>query len=1533
MRKKMLISIAIISIMLLNCIAPLMKVAADTDVRIILESNLFAAVKAELQIKGINAIYNDAQRTIIINDDEIAKVTELSLSNCGLTDLTGLEIFTNLTSLDLSSNYLNKDSNLEVLNSFSLVTLDLSSNEIEDASMITGLNDIQNLNLHNQKFNIVEVIDVDTATTSNQPTTAIYPLPKILTDNVSYIKSEWLLENNYTATGMESEMASQTKDAPYIDWSSFDHQNLKVVYAQKTATAYWPLKGMVRVSIKVSDSTNTLYNSDINLYFVTVDSEERGIYLKDKNLYNAVKRQLTIGQNENPELITYKDSENARNLYKRFFNEPQVLVISIDDIINKIPSLKLDNKRISDVSGIEKFVGLETELDLSGNYIKNFDSLVELEANQEKEEGILKQRYNEQLARVKETLGQVETVRDQIKSLQDKIKEIDDNFKQKYDALQKELKKLEDQKATIEAEIDKLKEDVKPVTDELADLQKQLDEKTAEQVALNNRLQDLNKQLADLKAVDQGPRDEIAKKEQEIEETTNRIKEIEEKIKTITTQVATNEETIATYTVTISNYEARLSEINVEITEKASDVDTLAKLQEEKARLEALVEEIRNNIVALETSNATAEVEKENLNNELTTKNESLETLKVELEDLKNQLAESESAQEAEKVQAEINDIKENQLPALESSIAAIKERIENIKNSTTENTKAVEEKQKELKEVEDKIKAKIDEIDKLVQEEENGEKNNIQKQIAELRVEEARLMAILNSRMLRLYNIYNRVDRLAGYAIPEIRNLTDKEFYDLTYDQSKSLYNSQISKIQKIEEYLTPFEKNYLLKSYSIPTQNLVEVTKKVTQDDGTVVEETTIETKDIENPITKFFTELQQDEWSLSTYKYYLSKFKTDDIYLAMYTHCYLTRLFEGTSPCVADEYCDYVIKRLEIQELSTDDYEFAKDNYSYVYELYGDGDNCEGNVYYTDNFDMLFFYAERIANSGEENAYVYLPRLLSLDVSENLLEDISNLDKFTKLLRFYAGDNELVDVSNVNWSAINQHLKRLDLSLNDISDITPLEVLTNIEYLDLSKNLIEGEFTFRVENLKKLKYLDLSYNKISDIQRLINYLAYEARAAGYNGDIGRFLRDTGTLNVYFKHQQLELKVEDVLPVGDTYKVKLPKIFSQVEEIDYANTSFAIDSARGNVTSDGKDVILDTRIEGKHTSVVTIVNTKTTSSFGYGTTCDITYRVGTANMLEVTVTPEDAEIEKGKTQQFEAEVTGENVPYDKVTWSIKGNTSEETTISEEGLVTVAENETSEEIEVIATSVYDLSAEGKVTAKIIEPVEEEDPETPTDPEKPTDPETPVDPEKPTDPETPADPEKPTNPETPAEPEKPTNPETPTEPEKPANPGETTGNVENPVADIKLGYKVSNDGEQLTEIQTKTSISDFKSVLLNDEEYNVVVKSSGAEVTTGYIGTGMFVQIQNKDGEVVKGADGNLLVYEAVVKGDINGDGKADSLDSLLIKAYRNEVQQLVGTKLRAADINNDNKIDSKDSKLLLYHRAEVNGYDLNYTK
>lgn len=1359
--RKMLIVVMLVAIMLFNCIMPVFQVQAATDQRLTFELNLYKALKRELTKLSISAIYIDEQRTMIINDEEIAKVTELSLSNSELTDLTGLDVFTNLSILDLSSNELNKDSNLAVLSSLNLSALDLSSNAIEDVSMITNLDDIPNINLHNQKFNVVEIIEVSASNeieedASSQVTQVQFALPQILS-KAGYLESEWLLEER-----------AMGEYKPYINWSRFDHKTIKVEVAEKTSSSYVPYKDMVTLRIRISDSTNELYNSDINIFFVVVTSEERGIHFVDTNMYDAVKGQLTKDQTINEDLISHVNTEPSqikRNLYERNYDEPQVLVITINDIINKIPSLKLADSRIKRLDGLEKFVGISKELDVSGNYIKTIDKIIELQENQAIEEEKLRARVNAQLDKISPIVAKITAAKDTIEASKDKIKESNEEIAK----LEEEYEKLVGEKAALPDEKDKQEK------------QKEID-------AVLKKIEDLAR----------------------------------------------------------GNSEA----------------------QSEIARLEA---ELLNWYVKLE--------------------------------------------------------------PLMEE-----------------------------------------------------------------------------------LYEMYNRIDKLASFAVAKLKTMTEEDFANISLAEAKSLYSSQIQKIVAMEKALTKFEAQCLIDIYGIPIKETKEETK-TTEQGGETITETTSKVEIIKNPIGTYFTktlqEAAENEWSYGKYVEELNKFRTIDTYFSMMTYCYLVRTFEFDrliDLCQAEKYLDYEIENLEFDGLSTNHFERIKetlecncaypeihveylcectkedeerDGREYPCQCTTDCSNCsqdEDCWYIESTEDTLAPIATRMIQSRSDvNTYVFLQRLKSLNIEENLIENIDEVAKLTELRILNAYDNEIIDISNVDWPSLTK-LRILNLGFNGISDISSLETLPCIEELYLMENLLSGKFTFNISVLNKLKIFDVSYNQYDDIERLVKYLTYEARHAGYvdekgNVDIAKYLADPSSVELIINNQILTMTVDKKLGLNENRKIDLPKIFNQIEQIDYFNTSFGVNSYFGNVTSDGKQVLLDTTREGNRTANVYITGT----SLGFGTNCTIHYEVGAMQPISVRITPEIAEVLVGKTQQFKAEVTGDNISYKGVTWEIIGAVSAETKISDEGLLTVAVDETAEKVTVKATSVYDItkSAEAEVTILKTPTVEKKvtgvtiTPETATvkkggfqsftatvtgenleEADKEIEWDVLV--------------QKIINDQgeeilpTPAEGTNilvteneltltiGANEEIPTlivraisklDGEKFAEArvtveaeGNTEGSTDEntqPETPISLGYTV--EGDYLIGVGTKTPVEDFKTILAKDSK--VVVKENGKEVTTGYIKTGMFVEIQDENGNTEKDENGNLLVYEIVVKGDINADGVADSIDSSYIKAIRNEVTRPSDIQKKAADINGDGEIGVLDSKLLLYHRAEVKDYCLDYTK
>ena len=99
-------------------------------------------------------------------------------------------------------------------------------------------------------------------------------------------------------------------------------------------------------------------------------------------------------------------------------------------------------------------------------------------------------------------------------------------------------------------------------------------------------------------------------------------------------------------------------------------------------------------------------------------------------------------------------------------------------------------------------------------------------------------------------------------------------------------------------------------------------------------------------------------------------------------------------------------------------------------------------------------------------------------------------------------------------------------------------------------------------------------------------------------------------------------------------------------------------------------------------------------------------------ATITGVTVTPADATVEAGKTQEFTAKVTGTGDYNENVTWTVSGKKSDDTTISKDGVLTVATDETATTLTVTATAVGDntKSATAKVT------VTQPDPDEPWNP-------------------------------------------------------------------------------------------------------------------------------------------------------------------------------------------------------------------------
>ena len=87
---------------------------------------------------------------------------------------------------------------------------------------------------------------------------------------------------------------------------------------------------------------------------------------------------------------------------------------------------------------------------------------------------------------------------------------------------------------------------------------------------------------------------------------------------------------------------------------------------------------------------------------------------------------------------------------------------------------------------------------------------------------------------------------------------------------------------------------------------------------------------------------------------------------------------------------------------------------------------------------------------------------------------------------------------------------------------------------------------------------------------------------------------------------------------------------------------------------------------------------------------------------------------------------------------------------------------------------------------------------------------------------------------------------------------------------------------------------------------DVVVKdSNGKKVTTGNIGTGYTIEYEGKK-------------YTVVKMGDVNGDGKVNTIDALNALRYDVDIVSLNKYEVTALDLNGDGKSDTLDALILL---------------
>ena len=1464
-RKKMFITIALIIVMLLNCIAPMLQAqAATAKTTMSFNSALYKGLKSYFQEKEIKASYNDDLHTIQMDENTIASIEELSLKEKGISDITGLDVFTNVKKLILSANSLDENSNLSVLNNFSkLVYLDISSNQISDISSIQALVerlialDSNAINLSGQNVKLVVDVSLDS---NEQQTEVEYALPQILQiagiANNGTIKNKGILKSDWV-NGKYYETSTVGYYAPYIVNSSIPNpisstnNTFKIKVGADYAGSFLQYEGLIKWVINIKDTSTVSYNvnpasknllkdSIFTLYYVVHSDEYEGVIFKDNNLYNAVKEQLTKHQIVNSDLLSYKyfaneDSsisydvcdvtldgttatlkidgttvytisnfsasgyntnalikkasgeiyeiqnyeveyvdtynnsgvltrtlkvkiqrynDDARNLYVDCYDEPYALVITNSDIINKITSLILNDQRIQDLTGLEKFVGLKSNLNVSYNYVDTLANIYALELNKESANSSIQEKFNA-VKSVMETNKSVVTdayknATQIIESIKEKIKEIEkaieeaealDDTAENYE---EELKKYQDK---VKAAIEAIKGDG---TDEnkglLGDLDKTLNDSTT---GLNPNLSKLYSRFYDMY------------------------------------NVFNKEYKLTTLLIPEMNYQDE-----EEYKAFSEKMKTLNGVKE-------LVSSEVSRISTLEEADALSELEKDLIRNAF--------------------------------------------------GLDASKEIKETLGNLVTNYTEA--------------------------------------------NASRAAWTGIIN-KMLEI-DIYSQA---ANYCLLERMN-----------------HVTPIGKCYA-EEYLAEKIKDFEYEG--IDTELLTAIYERLL---GSSV--STIYDEDLYNIFANYEAGTRDCVYGTA----YFCEGNYYDVYRIGYDNSVVSSIL-GNYP---DEL--YLIE-----------------------ELYVLGTNFDDTYF----FNQFINLANKFTAIDETSRYVTLPVLKRIDIRNNEIENlgetsvkiiahdgsesISNvsLADLKNLRELYAGHNIVTgDIASVDWEKMTG-LKKLDLSYNYITDISPLQVLSNLRYLDLSDNLLEGAFNLNLKEMPKLKNLVLAGNKYEDITQIL--IDYEMEA---NGDFTNYFAREDTINIDLSRQELEIDIEEPIAYDrnkSVFAIDLPPIFAQLEFIDATRTAYGTTSSKGTITAKGGVAYVPVSKSGEFAGIVKVIAANgypedVTTSIGINSSCTIRYVVKNISVNSVKINEDVTRMLKGTSKTFTATVEGENVDNKTVEWSVSGNASENTKITSEGLLTVAADETANEITITAKSNYDDSVEASKTISLYtrevtgvtvkeqgltvkqgksvtytaevtgNNLEDSDKTVTWSVTGNTSENTKITSEGLL---TVAADETATSLTVKA-----------TSTVNTEKSGTSTVTVPELVEVPTLGYTVDSD-DDIVGISPDTTSQSFKSKLLSDSNYTVVVKRNGTEIAdTAKVATGDIVVILK----------GNKVIssYEIVVKGDVNGDGTVDISDTVLVKAHRAKLSTLTGVFFKAADVDDDSEITISDVRLILAHRAKINGYTL----
>jgi hypothetical protein len=236
----------------------------------------------------------------------------------------------------------------------------------------------------------------------------------------------------------------------------------------------------------------------------------------------------------------------------------------------------------------------------------------------------------------------------------------------------------------------------------------------------------------------------------------------------------------------------------------------------------------------------------------------------------------------------------------------------------------------------------------------------------------------------------------------------------------------------------------------------------------------------------------------------------------------------------------------------------------------------------------------------------------------------------------------------------------------------------------------------------DLQTIDYMSFSVTDnvyaITQAPRTISVPSFSGWSSGNKDIIGDFVNWNVIPGKYWDLTAYDsLKLQLTAPAemaGKTFRIRVGSIPAVVPEdpANYGGT-YTAKSKYVEVTLTGgtQTISVDLTPADDITKYVTIIRFMDPVADG-NISLDIDYIVALvgATVVSVSVTPSATTVAKGYTRQFSAEVEVTGGAAQTVAWSVAGNSHESTTISDDGLLTVAADETATALTVTATSTAD---------------------------------------------------------------------------------------------------------------------------------------------------------------------------------------------------------------------------------------------------